>query len=96
MIKYAFVEKDMYDIEECNVDVFDTEKKAIDAMNQYVNREIGLFVRDMGYAPYVKEDKEKNQVTIIHCHPEDIALYDANREEIPRTDYRVIEVTIHS
>lgn len=96
MIKYAFVEKDMYDAEDCDVHVFDSELEAIKMMNQVVNTEIGLFVRDMGYAPYVRENKEKNQITMIHCSPEDyITLSGDDGEEIPRTDFRVIEVTVH-
>lgn len=97
MIKYAFIEKDMYGEEECDVNVFNTKKEAINAMENCVNTEIGRFVREMGYAPFVEENKENNQVTIIHCNPEDhITLYGDDGGEIPRTDYRVIEVTVHS
>ena len=93
---YAFVEKDMYDAEECDIHVFNSEKEAIEKMNQVVNVEIGLFVRDMGYAPYVTENKEKNQITMIHCHPEDyITLSGDSEEEIPRTDFRVVKATVH-
>lgn len=96
VIKYGFVEKDMYDHEECFVDVFKTQEEAVKKMESKVNTEIGRFVRDMGYAPFVRENKEINQITIIYCHPEDmITLNGADGDEIPRTDYRVIEVTVH-
>ena len=92
-IKYAFVKKDMYDTEDCWVDVFNTEDEALVAMNQDVNNEIAMFVRDCGYAPFIRE-KEK-QITIIHCDPEDIITLSEVEGDAPRTDYRVIEVTVH-
>lgn len=94
-IAYGFIEKDMYDAEECVVDVFEKCDDALNAMNNRVNREIGLFVRDFGYAPIVIENKELHQVTMINCGEDEYEYLLATDDEIPRTDYRVIEVAVH-
>lgn len=94
-IAYGFVEKDMFDAEECFVEVFKTQKEAIEAMENKAYKDIGFFVRDLGCAPVVTVDRENNQITVINCSREECILYTEQGEKLPRTDYRVIEVKIH-
>ena len=93
--EYAFVIKEMYGDEYCYVEIFKTKADAFEAMMKEVNLEISTFARNYECAPVVKEYEEEDRFEIIFCDKEALMMFLGEGREIPRTDYRVIEVDVN-
>ena len=93
-INYAFIKTQMYGKQHyCEVHVYNKKSLALDKMDLEVNKDIGVFVRDMGYTPVIKEEDDK--ITVIHCDKECLQMHIANDDDILETIYTVTEAVVH-